>query len=384
MALAVLLLQACASPRAGMRQGQVGADPHAGHVAASAPPPQPLRAGERFQELGLGRPFKPSPAKGTDEYRCFLVDPGLTEPAYITGSQFLPDNAAIVHHAIFFRVQPEDVAEARALDTAAAGDGWTCFGGTGIATDSVFRQVSGGGSAWIGAWAPGGAELLLAENIGYEMAAGSQIVMQVHYNTLTVKDGTDRSGMRLRLKASGAKLEPLWTMLLPAPVELPCATGENGPLCDRAKAVADLKSRFGNQAGTIVTGLSTWCNRGREPKPGPVQSCSIPVRAPGVIHAVAGHMHLLGQSIKVELNPGTSKAKILLDVPVYNFDDQRAIPLAQPAAVKLGDTLKVTCTHDAGLRGRVPALKTVEPRYVVWGEGTSDEMCLGVISWTRN
>jgi hypothetical protein len=381
--LAALLLPACMSSRGGVQQGQVKADSHAGHASASAPPPQPLRAGERFLELGMERPFKPAPAKGTDEYRCFLVDPGLKEPAYITGSQFLPDNAAIVHHAIFFRVQPEDVAEARALDAARKGDGWTCFGGTGIVADSVFRQVSGGGSAWIGAWAPGGAELLLAEDIGYEMAAGSQIVMQIHYNTLTVKGAQDRSAMRLRLKAGGAKLEPLWTMLLPAPIELPCAPGEDGPFCDRAKALADLKSRFGNQAGSMVSGLGMLCHRGREPKPGPTQSCSIPVRETGVIHAIAGHMHLLGRSIKVELNPGTSKAKTLLDVPVYNFDDQRAIPLAQPTTVKLGDTLRVTCTHDAGLRRMLPALKSVEPRYVVWGEGTSDEMCLAVVNWTR-
>jgi len=383
--LAVVLLQACTPRGGGAQQGQVSASagPHAGHASVSAPPPQPLRAGERFVELGLQRPFKPAPAKGTDEYRCFLIDPGLKEPAYITGSQFLPDHPAIVHHAIFFRVQPEDVPDAKSLDNAHAGDGWTCFGGTGIATDSVFRQFSGGGSAWIGAWAPGGAEVLLAENIGYEMAAGSQIVMQIHYNTLSVKGAADRSGMRLRLKEGGAKLEPLWTMLLPAPVELPCAPGEDGPLCDRSKAISDLKTRFGNQAGTIVSGLSMGCNRGQN-KPGPVQSCSIPVRETGVIHAIAGHMHLLGRSIKVELNPGTSKAKTLLDVPAYNFDDQRAIPLAQPARIKLGDTLKVTCTHDAGLRGMLPALKSVEPRYVVWGEGTSDEMCLGVINWTRS
>lgn len=384
MVAGVVLLGACSfSPRAGVQQGQrPSADPHAGHTNASAPPPQPLRAGERFLELGLAQPFKPAPAKGTDEYRCFLVDPGLKEPAFLTGSQFLPDNAAIVHHAIFFRVQPEDVAEAKTLDAGQAGDGWTCFGGTGISADSVFRQVSGAGSAWIGAWAPGGAELLLAENIGYRMAAGSQIIMQIHYNMLSVKGASDRSGMRLRLKAGGAGLEPLWTMLLPAPVELPCTPSESGPLCDRAKAIADLKARFGNQAGTMVSGLNLGCNRGQT-KPGPVQSCTIPVRESAVIHAIAGHMHLLGRSIKVELNPGTGKAKILLDVPVYNFDDQRAIPLAEPVRVKPGDTLKVTCTHDAALRAMLPALKTVEPRYVVWGEGTSDEMCLGVVNWTR-
>jgi hypothetical protein len=378
---AVLVLQACAPRREAVREEVPS--PHAGHAAASAPPPQPLRAGESFVELSLRKAFKPAPARGTDEYRCFLVDPGLKEKAYLTGSQFLPGNAAIVHHAIFFRVPPAQVAEARGLDDDADGDGWTCFGGTGIAGDSALSQAGGAGSEWIGAWAPGGAELLLAEDIGYELAAGTQIIMQIHYNTLSVKDAVDRSGMRLRIKTGEAKLEPLRTLLVPAPVELPCAPGESGRLCDRDQAVADVTERFGPQAAQMVSGLNLWCSRGR-PKPGPVQSCAIPVRESGVIHAAAGHMHLLGRSIKVELNAGTSRAKVILDVPAYNFDDQRAVPLPEPVAVKKGDSLKVTCTHDAELRRMVSALKTVEPRYVVWGEGTSDEMCLAVVNWTRS
>jgi hypothetical protein len=52
-----------------------------------------LRDGERFVEVGLAQPYRPTPPQGgTDEYRCFLVDPKLTAASYITGSQFLPDN----------------------------------------------------------------------------------------------------------------------------------------------------------------------------------------------------------------------------------------------------------------------------------------------------
>jgi hypothetical protein len=45
--------------------------------------------------------------------------------------------------------------------------------------------------------------------------------------------------------------------------------------------------------------------------------------------------------------------------------------------------LRVTCTHDAGLRKVVPDLANEQPRYVTWGEGTSDEMCLGIVLYTR-
>jgi hypothetical protein len=43
-------------------------------------------------------------------------------------------------------------------------------------------------------------------------------------------------------------------------------------------------------------------------------------------------MHLLGRSITIELNPGTPRARVLLDRRVWNFDDQRATPLATPSA----------------------------------------------------
>ena len=73
----------------------------------------------------------------------------------------------------------------------------------------------------------------------------------------------------------------------------------------------------------------------------------------------------------------------MLDVPSYNFDDQGARALAEPVKVNRGDTLRVTCTHDVGLRKMLPGLRNVAPRYVVWGEGTADKMCLGIVTWVN-
>jgi hypothetical protein len=50
--------------------------------------------------------------------------------------------------------------------------------------------------------------------------------------------------------------------------------------------------------------------------------------------------------------------------------------------VHAGDSLRVTCTHDATLREKLPELAKLPPRYVVWGAGSSDEMCLGIVSYT--
>lgn len=358
------------------------------HVHGAPPPPAaPLRDGERFLEVGLAQPYKPAPPQGgTDEYRCFLVDPKLTEPTFLTGSQFLPQNAAIVHHAILYRIPAGEVDHAKSVDAKTDGDGWQCFGGAGL--ESGLDTIGGAGgrgdrAAYVGAWAPGHAEDLYDGPAGFPMEPGSQIVLQVHYNLLST-NGTvgpeDKSSVRLRLMPGTAKVTPLSGLLLPAPIELPCTASESGPLCDREQAIDDLAKRTGEQARQMVAGLNYICNGDKPPVPGNTQHCDNKIRKPMQLYSVAPHMHLLGRSITVELNPGTAGAKTLLDQKEYSFDDQSSIRLPQPVALKSGDVVRVTCTHDASLRTLLPELKPLKPRYVVWGDGTSDEMCLALLT----
>ena len=66
----------------------------------------------------MPEPYTPSPPTGvgTDDYRCFLLDPQLAEDSYLTGTNVVPGNADIAHHVILFRVPPEQVADAERLD----------------------------------------------------------------------------------------------------------------------------------------------------------------------------------------------------------------------------------------------------------------------------
>src|SRR6476661_1160698 len=106
---------------------------HSAHVATPAPE-APLRRGERFVTLRMPTAYTPKAptAPGTDDYRCFLLDPHLTSKAVVTGINVLPGNPDVVHHVILFRIPPDKVAVAQAKDAAEPGQGWTCFGGTGV------------------------------------------------------------------------------------------------------------------------------------------------------------------------------------------------------------------------------------------------------------
>ena len=169
-------------------------------------------------------------------------------------------------------------------------------------------------------------------------------------------------------------------MLLPAPVEMPCrAEYADGPLCDRDASIADVIQRFGG-AGNTNNALYFLC--GGKPKPSNVTHCDRTIAEPTTIRGVAGHMHLLGRSIKIEVNPGTPDAQTILDIPIWDFDNQANQPI-DPVQVDFGDVVRVTCKHVQWLRDELPSFEGIPDKYVVWGEGTTDEMCLGILTVTR-
>jgi len=352
------------------------ADHGHGHDAEGKPVrPAPLRAGEQFSRLAMPTTYTPSAplGTGTDDYRCFLLDPELAEDAFITGIDVLPGSEDVVHHVILFRVPPGAVATAQAKDEAEDGQGWTCFGGSGLDSGAQLDDAP-----WLGAWAPGSGERVMARDVGVPLEAGSRVVMQVHYN-LRAGPQPDVTAARLRLAPGTEDLDALETMLLPAPVELPCRRGHDAsPLCNRTSAVADVVERVGG-SGNAANLLHLLCGR---QKAGDVQSCDRRVQEPATVRLAAGHMHLLGNSMTVEVNPGTPKARTVLDIPVWDFDDQGARPV-EPVRLRRGDTVRVTCEHDQSLRDVLPAFEAQEERWVVWGEGTTDEMCLGMLMVTR-
>jgi hypothetical protein len=353
--------------------GQTG---HAGHAAAPPAPARPLREQERFVKLTMPAPYTPSApyGTGTDDYRCFILDPHLAKDAFITGLDILPGTPAEVHHVILFRAPPETVKGFEAQDAGEKGEGWTCFGGTGLETDGALDDAP-----WLGAWAPGGSEQVMAGDVGVPLAKGSRVIMQVHYNLLA-GSAPDVSTTRLRIAPTTKELAPLQTMLLPAPVELPCRPAhDDGPLCERTASLADVQRRFGQDVGMTANFLHLLCGQVR---PGRTQSCDRTLSQPATIRAVAGHMHLLGRSLTIQVNPGRPEARTLLDIPTWDFDNQgaRRVP---PVHLSAGDTVRVTCRHDQRLRDLLPSFKGQPDKYVLWGEGTTDEMCLGILLVTR-
>jgi hypothetical protein len=331
--------------------------------------------------------FSPASAAvdgSTDVYHCFLIDPHLTSDRELVSSEFLPGARNEVHHAIYFLIPPSQVAEARSLDVASAGKGWSCFGAP-LDPNGTFDNTT-----WLGGWAPGPiVPHPTPAGTGIAMPTGSLVVMQIHYNLLA---GTapDRSRVRITtVPAAGSRLQELEATKYVAPPDLPCPTGVTGPLCDRQASIADLVARTGPQALVLLDAIESACSADHDPAHPQVDgnlvttTCSWTVDRTEHILGSTPHMHLLGQSETISLISGPT-TMVLAKVAHYNFDGQVSYPAPPGTYAHPGDKVQVTCTYDPTLRQELPSLRKLPARYVTWGDGSSDEMCLGTVGWVAH
>jgi len=319
--------------------------------------------------------YRPNAQQGTtDDYHCTLLNPHIKKDSYVISSQFFPGSLED-HHAGLFLVPPSLASEAQQANVD--GKGWTCFGEAGLPNEPINEIAS---TPFLSVWSPGHGVDDLPKGTGIELPAGTLVIMQVHYNLL-VGDKPVSNKLVLQTVPTSAPLLPLKLDLSFAAPDLPCPAGVTGPLCDRAASLARQGQEFGQSAIGFVNIIESACGRNpTDPPAGDSTSCTFPASATGYIVRAQAHMHLLGQSFKLVLNPGTPEAQTVLNVSHYNFHYQKAYNLAKPVPVTAGEPLQVTCTYDPTLGQELPILRKAPPHYVTWGDGSSDEMCLG-LSW---
>ncbi len=315
--------------------------------------------------------------RGTDDYHCTLLNPHLKKNAFITSIDFQP-NSIEVHHEITYEVPPDLAAQAEAQNDG--GKGWTCFGESSLS--GAGAGSLDGGTPWLTAWGPGHNISKEPMGTGAPLPAGSLVIMQEHYNML-VGDKPVHSKLILDTVPASTPLRPLRLELAAAPPDVPCPAGASGPLCSRSAELASVGQRFGASQEALVDGLEAVCGHNpADPPEGDTTSCTWPIQGRGNIVELAPHMHLLGVAMKFVLDPNTPAQKTLLDVTDYDFHYQRGYDLAKPVPVKPGDTIGITCTYDPTLEQELPVLRKVPPHFVTWGDGSTDEMCLGLILMT--
>jgi polyisoprenoid-binding protein YceI/mono/diheme cytochrome c family protein len=342
------------------------------------PGPQPRK------DIVLDRPAYTGSTENTNDYRCFVLDPEITEPTFLTGYTFLGDQMEQLHHAQVFHISAEQVASSAAVDGKDGQPGWSCYSGPDLAGKrpskvpgrAPKRDVGFSGQAnLVAGWVPGQGPSDFGKDVGILMEPGDALVLQLHYH-YTGDPAPDRSTLAIQVDDGDKDLKALRVINPIGPVEIPCAPeDQDAPLCDRDAALADNVRLYGPSGAANEAGLLMLCGKTPEDLTkdfdGQVASSSCDLKVPedGTITAVLGHMHTLGKTFRLSLDAGTDDEQVLLDIPEWSFDWQMNYELETPIKVKAGQSMRMECSWDRSADPLRP------PKYIVFAEGTEDEMC---------
>ena len=292
----------------------------------------PWTLGYPDQVISMSQPY--TPEIGSDVYRCFVLDPGLDKTRYLSSIDVLPGARSIVHHVLLYAEQPDQAGKypSDALDGKDGSAGYTCFGGPGFNIDASNVK------ALLGGWAPGQRAYMLPPEYGMELPAKSKIVMQVHYFPVGRTDA-DQTQMGLYFAASKPKLTVLDVPLIQDKFKIPA-------------------------------GASSY--------DAPTYSFTLPAFIDDVqVIWAYPHMHLLGRKISIDVKMPDKSIVNGIAIDDWDFNWQGSYAFMQPLAVPGGATILLNCNYDNSAENRRNPNNPLVP--VVWGERTTDEMCIGFV-----
>jgi hypothetical protein len=239
------------------------------------------------KRMDIGLDYQPV-ATRDDDYRCFILDPQLSDSKDLIGFEVTPGSRQMVHHVLLYSMP---LADAQGLDARTAGPGWTCFGGPG----NGFPKLVGG-------WVPGSGAVRFPSGTGIQLVAGDVLVAQVHYN-LAKGMTSDRTAVALQY----AQI----------------------PVQHHAQMLPLVQQRFSIPPRAVDYSTSV--------------TFDSPVTA--TLWGLVPHMHTKGVSIKVEAS-NSSAAGCLIDIPKWDFHWQQFYFFDARGGIQIptGTRLKMTCT----------------------------------------
>lgn len=296
--------------------------------AADLPPPREFPAGWALgpPDLVLASEVAYTPPPHTDTYRCFTMPTNLVSDKWVAAVDTRPGDRATVHHVISF---VDTTGASVALDEAEPGPGYTCFGDPGFTTANT-----------LGGWAPGSRPLELPEGIAFPLPAASRVVLQVHYHPHGEDPVADRTEIGVYFSDD------------PSPKEMRIL-----PIINQSFTIPPNDAHYAVDAAFPLF---------------------LPV--PLKIWFIAPHMHLLGKTMKVEMQPRNGAAQCLIEIEDWDFNWQGSYRYVTPIDVPVGARLSLRAYYDnSSNNARNP---NTPPKPVSWGEATTDEMCIAFLGVT--
>lgn len=262
-----------------------------------------------------------------DEYRYFVLPTGLTEDKVLKAIELRPGNSKIVHHSLFFEDRSGTVAT---YDAQTPEYGFDAFSSSfDISQVLNYDQYPG--------YVPGTKPRYYPEGLGQMMHAGSDLVIQMHYAPSSV-DESDLSSVNLFFADEGEDVDRIVEDRIMLPTDLP------GGYLNFTLLPEQTRSFHG-----------TWNIN---------QKISLMGLSP--------HMHLLGTDWEVYIEKPDGTRENLISIPEWDFNWQGAYYFPKFVVAPAGSTVHAIAGYDNTSENYNNP--SIPPKFVYWGEGTSDEM----------
>jgi hypothetical protein len=279
--------------------------------------PTGWQAGEPDQVLKFSAPYTVR-ADGPDQFRCFVLPMNLTKESYVSGAEFRPGNARIVHHALIFL---DSTGTARKL-AAASGGGYPCFGGPGFS-----------GAGLLVGWAPGYTPLPAEPALSQAVRPGTDVVIQIHYHP-SGKPEEDQSSIGLKFSGPPTKGRALLLVM--------------------------------NRYLDIPAGESHYVVKG-----------SVTVPQDAELWGITPHAHYLATDMKVDARLPDGTVMALIRIKDWDFNWQGQYRYKQPIKLPKGTKIELEYVYDNSAGN--PHNPSHPPVRVRFGEQTKDEMALAFL-----
>jgi len=297
-----------------------------------------------------------SSVQDAEDFRCFLLDPGVTDTRYLTGIQVEPDALEVLHHVFAYRV-PADRAEE--FEGLIGEDGsYECFAALGFSgLDPLLF------------WLPDTLPTEFPNESSVALEPGSRILLQAHYHTweegasdattvaLRWQDEPTQRGARLAV--FGNDVEP--PVLQPNPKDPPEGPEFRIP-----------EFEFGHVELLRI----------------PIEAGSSPQR----VFGFAPRMNYAGTTLRLSIAKADGSTVCLGDVPDWTIDTMRFyeydLPFEELPVLEAGDSLDIRCGYDNtssndALRDVLAEHGFDAPQTIYFGPGPLDEQCMVVLGLTE-
>jgi hypothetical protein len=347
--------------RAWADAGAPEGDPKDAPPARSFPTDWPL--GEPDLVLTMPEPYALE-ASGDDEFRVFVLPTNLPEDRWIRAVDFKPGNRRVVHHVI---AGIDNSGVARERDAQDPKPGYVAVGGFGQGVPL---------RAFLPIWTPGSKPRTAPEGAGYVLPKGADVLIQVHYH----KNGKPESdataiGLYLSDKPLPRRINTGFVFPTIGPAQGIKLSGKAqaaraaGRRLDLTEMMRDVLVIPAGEANYTIKGSTKGTFGGR----------TLPRDV--LVTAVMPHMHWLGKDFTFwAVLPDEQQTRVpLIKIDRWNFSWQGTYALAEPVRLPKGSWLAFEAHFDNSADNPVNPSKP--PKTVIWGDGTNNEMCLGIFEF---